>query len=409
MLRAVSEQSDEVQSDFVEQLSKIAEGVRSLLVDNGFVQRSVYSPSSFWPAQRGKAYAFVDGGVASIDLPSAAPIGIRVGSYVVRPGERDLEKRERFTVELSLIDDLFSPSGQTYDDAFDDLPKLRDAARIISELAVGLSLSRNTGGDGIDAVLLHGPLVNPVSPYGLAKFPSFGASAAATLIGDSDWKGSSHDRQFVALYLEVLKRTQASGTPVIGVVERSVGQFPVLLHRVLESLVQAGTLPKIKMDRLLTQLQSYGFNDSSLLDVVLAEGEYIRPIPICRQGPRNKWPNDWADEIDTYPKSLTTYLKPSPSVLPVRVEAFEGNSKMTDLIELVLHTSRLLPSYGFPVGLDIVDRFAKVPAWMTRSIKGQHQVVLLRRAIESGDLRAIEFAKRVLSAKRRDWFFRPSA
>ena len=29
--------------------------------------------------------------------------------------------------------------------------------------------------------------------------------------------------------------------------------------------------------------------------------------------------------------------------------------------------SRLLPNYGFPVGLDIADKFAHVPNWMTRA------------------------------------------
>ena len=45
---------------------------------------------------------------------------------------------------------------------------------------------------------------------------------------------------------------------------------------------------------------------------------------------------------------------------------------------------------------------------MSRGVKGQHQVVLLRKALESGDPRVVTFAKRVLAAKGRDWWFRPS-
>jgi hypothetical protein len=95
-------------------------------------------------------------------------------------------------------------------------------------------------------------------------------------------------------------------------------------------------------------------------------------------------------------------------VMPFRVEAFEDVTDFRTVLDLILHTSRLLPSYGFPVGLDIVDRFAKVPSWMSRGIKGQHQVVLLKKALASGDPRALTFAKRVLAAKGRDWLFRPT-
>jgi hypothetical protein len=153
---------------------------------------------------------------------------------------------------------------------------------------------------------------------------------------------------------------------------------------------------------------SYGLNDSSLFDVVLEDGEYVTPIPVDRQGPENKWPDRWKQWIRDYPPVLTTYLKPSATVLPFRVEGFKTTAGFESALDLILHTSRLLPSYGFPVGLDIVDKFAKVPAWMSRGVKGQHQVVLLRKALESGDPRVMTFAKRVLAAKGRDWWFRPS-
>src|SRR5690606_24321754 len=98
---------------------------------------------------------------------------------------------------------------------------------------------------------------------------------------------------------------------------------------------------------------SYGLNDASLLDVVLGDGEYVLPIPVNRQGPVNKWPENWRSTIASYPNVLTTYLKPSTLGTPFRIEAFENVSHFESAIALILHTSRLLPSYGFPVGLDI--------------------------------------------------------
>lgn len=408
MLHLVHTQSDDVQADFVERLSGIATTMRSLLEHNRLLRRIDYTPSTYWPGLRGKSYAFVDGGVANIELPSAAPIGIRVGSYVVRPGDTS-EARERFNIELSLVDDLYSSSGVLFDEAFLDLAKLRDAARMVSELAAGLKLAKpDQQTDPPDAVILHGPLVNPVAPYGLDDFPPFGLDACRTFLGDPTWNGEERDRQFVSLYHLLLERVSATRTPVVGAVERSIGKDPVFTRRILDHLHREGVLKDKDAGELERQIISYGLNDSSLLDVVLGDGEYVAPIPVDRQGPINKWPDTWKRMIGTYPEVLTTYIKPSGLVMPFRIEAFENIEDFDAVLALIFHTSRLLPSYGFPVGLDIVDRFAKVPSWLSRGVKGQHQVVLLKQALASGDPRAISFAKRVLAAKGRDWLFRPN-
>lgn len=408
MLLVTRQQSDQAHSDFVENLSGIAESVRALLENNDLLRRIDYMPNDYWPSLHGKAFAFVDGGVANIELPSAAPIGIRVGSYIVRPGN-ETDRREQFNIELALVDDLFSDSGFLFESDFLDVAKLRDAARMVSEVAAGYRLAKATGEDRADAIILHGPLVNPVAPYGLEDFPSFGRDACRTLLDDEEWEGDERDRQFVALYLTVLERLRETGTPVVGAVERSIGRDPVFLRRILDRLQDTKVLKEKDARELERQILSYGLNDASLLDVVLGDGEYVAPIPVMRQGPENKWPEDWKRKIRDYPDAFTTYIKPSAMVMPFRVEAFEDICGFDDLLALIFHTSRLLPSYGFPVGLDIVDRFAKVPAWLSRGVKGQHQIVLLRRAIESGDPRTVAFAKRVLAAKGRDWLFRPSA
>ncbi len=407
MLHVAHRQSDDTQAAFVEKLSAIATAVRSLLENNDLLQVLDYQPNRFWPSQRGKAYSFVDGGVASIDLPSAAPIGIRVGSYTVKPGDES-EERERFNIELALVDDLFSESAFLFDDDFVDVAKLRDVARMVSELAAGYKLAKQTGNERVNAVILHGPLINPVAPYGLEDFPAFGLEACKTLLDEASWEGDERDRKFVSLYLDLLEKLRSTGTTVIGAVERSIGRDPVFLRRILDRLEKSKVLKERDATDLEREIRSYGLNDSSLLDVVLREGEYVTPIPVMRQGPESKWPEEWKRKIRDYPDALTTYLKPSETVMPFRIEGFENTTGFDQAVELVFNTSRLLPSYGFPVGLDIVDRFAKVPSWLSRGVKGQHQVVLLRKAIESGDARTVAFAKRVIAAKGRDWLFRPS-
>jgi len=86
-----------------------------------------------------------------------------------------------------------------------------------------------------------------------------------------------------------------------------------------------------------------------------------------------------------------------------------GPGEIRFAIEMIMHTSRLLPRYGFPVGLDIADKFAKVPAWMSKGIQNQHAVILLKHALKTGNQKTIEYAKKMLVARGRDWLFRPKA
>lgn len=406
LLRVAKDDSAKVQEKFVSELSRIAGLVRDILENNDLIHKLSYRPRIFWPEQHGQSIAFIDAGVANIDLPSAAPVGIRVGSYVVKPGD-ETDERERFNIELSLVDDLYSPRGHLFDDDFDDLSKLRDTARMTSETAAAYRIAKVPG--GVDTIILHGPLVNPVAPYGLSEFPAFGLDACRTFRDDPLWEGSEGERNFVPTYLSLLEMLRDTTVPVLGVVERSIGREPVVTKRLLAHMQERKLLKKSEVQAILDVITPYGLNDTALFDVVLNEGEYSAPIPVHRQGPESKWPEQWKPWIREYPPALTTYLKPSEAVQPFRIEAFEGTRNLPAAIDLVLHTSRLLPSYGFPVGLDIVDKFAKVPSWMSRGVKGQHQVVLIRRALESGDPRVVTFAKRVLAAKGRDWLFRPQA
>jgi len=88
---------------------------------------------------------------------------------------------------------------------------------------------------------------------------------------------------------------------------------------------------------------------------------------------------------------------------------FEHCETSEQVLDLILHASRLLPSYGFPAALDIVDKFAKIPNWMTANIATQHKVNLLRRAFESDDKAVQDFAKKMLTAKRAGLAVQPKA
>lgn len=408
MLRVARSEGPRLQHAFVEHVGNLAEKLSAFLRANGRVQKAAYSPAEFWPRQKGRAFGFVDGGVAAIDLPGASPLGIRVGSYVVRPGDES-EKREEFKIEFSIVDDLYAEQPSTFDvpeeieDRYDDRAKLRDAARIISEIAAALALSRRRQDLGV--LLVHGPLINPAAPYGPPGFPHFTAEAADGLFGAAVPRDQRH---FIPLYRRILEQLKEASAPVFGVVERDGGGRP-LLERLILTMHQAGDLPEAEKKAGLALLRKYDLSDAQILDVVLEAGEYLTPTTVMRQEPSNKWPKDWDENLKVYPNPLTTFLKPSETVRPFRVETFEGAQNHDEAMTLILATARLLPGYGFPVALDIVDKFAKVPSWLSKEIGAGHKAVLLRKAFESDDRKLQEYAIKMLSVSSRDWFFRPKA
>jgi len=404
LLLAARDGTSDVQADFIDKLSGFSRSLRALFVEEGLVIKLQYSPSEFWPSIRGQRICFVDGGVARIELPSAEPMGIRVGTYQVRVGDRS-EKREEFKVDIAIADELFDANQSSFDDAFDDTQKLTDAARIISEVAAIVRAVESE--DPPDLAVLHGPLVNPAAPYGTPEFPSFTDEMCDALCGKRGCSRSAAERQFVAVYKHLLERLAGARVSAVGVIERNLSSRATLINQHLSRLVEQRRLDLAQKEEVMRRIEEYRLNDAALLSVVLEQGEALTPVAIDRQQPKEKWPNKWEDMLATYPRAVTTYLKSSETADPIRVEGVKEGSVSEDTLKVVLHTARLLPRYGFPVGLDIVDKYAKVPAWMARGVQRHHAVALLNSALKSGNASVVEFAKRVVAARGRDWFFRP--
>lgn len=403
-LLALSRVNVDIQDDFIAHLSALATTLREIFERHGLIRRFTRTASAFWSSVSGRTVAFIDGGVARIDLPSVAPMGIRVGSYAVTIGDSS-EARESFATELTLVDELFSNESWTFEDVFEDTLKMMDAARIIGEAAGVLKQLRQN--PALSAVFLHGPLVNPVAPYGTPGFPGFSNEAARLLFGDKDKDFATHERHFVVLYRLILEEIASASAPVIGVVERSVSRHPAVLFGHIEALQETGNMSPDDAQKLRDGLYNYRLNDAAVIGVMLGSGEYLAPVAIDRQQPSNKWPRDWYAHIQVYPRALSTYIKSSDESEPFRVEMHEGAPPEDWVLEMVYQTARLLPRYGFPVGLDIVDKYAKVPNWMSKSVRGEHAAALLRNALRSGDPHIVDYAKKVLIARGRDWLFRP--
>lgn len=406
LLSLSKKQSADLHEDFIRQLSALAVSLREIFDHETLIFRFEKTASEFWSSVAGMSVAFIDGGVARIDLPSAAPMGIRVGAYSVKIGD-DSDSRESFSTELALVDELYSGESWSFEDVFDDTQKMTDAARIVGEASGALKQLRKN--PSLSAVFLHGPLINPVAPYGTPGFPRFSVEAARLLYGDSTRDFTDDERHFVVLYRLILEEFAKLLKPVIGVVERSIAPRPTVIFAHLDAMQTAGSLSPDDAQTIRDKLAAYRLNDSAVMSVLLSPGEYCKPVSIDRQQPANKWPNEWYSHIKAYPEALSTYIKSSDQADPFRVEMHSGIPVADWALEMVYQTARLLPNYGFPVGLDIVDKYAKVPNWMSQSIRKEHAVALLRSALKSGEPKAVEFAKKVLVARGRDWLFRPKA
>src|SRR5439155_24935246 len=159
--------SAKAQADFIDVLDTLSSELRALLLKAKRLQKVEINHKRVWSEVRGLRIGFVDGGMANVASVGSAPLALRVGSYVVMPGEAGSD-REQFDFEIILVDDLYESSPTrpgVYEDMFEDLAKLRDAARIAAEAGGLLSLSLRPRPPTI--LFLHGPLVNPVSPYAL--------------------------------------------------------------------------------------------------------------------------------------------------------------------------------------------------------------------------------------------------
>ena len=406
--------SAKAQADFIDVLDALSDELRSLVLEAGLIRTVEINHQRAWSEFKGRTIGFVDGGVANVDALGAAPLAIRVGSYLVTPGKKG-PGREEFTFEIQLVDELYdsSPGSGIFADWFEDVGKLRDAARICCEVAGLVSLGLREPSP--DIVLLHGPLVNPVSPYALGipgqadAFPNFTAATLGKLLPHDQRIRAGREANFVSVYLEQLNALASGSATVCGVVERASPTFPgPLIRRLLEQFHGEGRIDGPTLEQFRSKLYAYRITDSVIFECLLNEGEYVEPIEVDKQEPHSKIPVPWMPEITAYPKPLITYVKSSAETMPVRVEAFRAGSLTPgQLMKLIVHTSRLLPRYAFPVGLDIVDKHAKVPEWMSRQMNAMLSAQLMKKAMEAGNPAAIGVVKRMLSTNTRDWLFRP--
>ena len=407
MVKLSLTQSSEAQKDYLAVLESLATAIRDMLQGAGLIKSVAIDHARMWNDAAGRPIAFVDGGMANVTSLGAEPIAVRVGSYTVTPGRKD-STRECFRMEKQLVAELFDlrTSQGIYDDLFEDPSKLRDAARVCLEVAGGTRCLLQKPKP--EFLFLHGALVNPVSAYADQQFPAFSSRGLEILLPVDERNRTGRDAAFVCVYLRLLQMLQDAQVNVASVVERASAST-IVSRALLDQLKGAPVSPGDSvLEEAKEKIQNYRIPDVVLFHAILNEGEYLSPVEVDRNV-AEKRPRYSADVIAQYPLPLVTYVGVGEHAQPLRVEFFnEPIAGYEFCVRLVIHSCRLMPNYAFPVGLDIVDKFAKVPNWMSRPINSTMAVQLLKRAIDTGNPKIIEEAKRMLCGTKRDWLFRPT-
>lgn len=411
-----------------------------------------------WADLQNEVVTFIDGGVGTVEISSQVPILLRVGSYCVRTGERRISQREQFGYYPIVLGDLEGGSR--------DRPDFIDIVRITAELLGGLSALERT--KDLRVLMFHGPLIYLVggyaghSPFTEADIDLFLSRYAADPALGRTLKEQFLDEARKAIYPKmgqprwaerrlfdplawmaflyrrlVACASERSPRPIIaGVVERGRStEFSdvVLLENVFRNLRQNRRedyfnalfgrsdllSPRAVLDRL-------GYTDALLLAMILQPGEYSEPWnmqkftglrrgEVAVGGDSERVVVDFSalkpGGIGGFPRVTACYLQVTKNTEPVRIEVFTelGHEQVIEAVCRVYLYSGLLPGYGFPVGLDIADKYAKVPAWLTSAygkLIRHHLGVSLQKG-EISDEETRRLLTQAIYMTHRDWLFRP--
>lgn len=419
---AMSLRSDD-SPDFVVTLRKIADQLRHVIENHsGAIRftRIVKSHANTWAEAQGRRIAFLDGGIARVpNLARQEPLALRVGTYSVVPGETDLSSREHWQMQSFLLSDCidksFGRSEQT------NRRRLVEAAQYTFELLAARKVASSA--PDTSALLIHGPLVNQFTQYDEVApnfIPPLSAEFLATygiskegvqteLRHMPDKPGSSEPfwHHFMAIYAYLAKAIFNTQVPIAGIVERAASR-PVA-NAILSTLVSEGAIESRYVERLQHLMDKFDITDELLFGCILQEGEYLSPVPIAKAaGHRSR--EHWQPVVAQLPRPFATMLKTDSSSFPFRIEMNQAAFISASwVMRLVYHTARLLPRYAFPVGLDIADKYAKVPDWISKGVSLELSSFVLRRALRTGDPHLVAQVRRLLSTSPRDFFFRPRA
>jgi hypothetical protein len=402
------------------QVKKIAEQLRAVLDGRSEyprIERVKQSHLELWAEVQGRTFSFLDGGAARIgSLPGLSPLALRVGVYSVRPGVDEEDGRESWTMKPYVVADLLDRDRRPAERP--EPRRLQEASRYTLEALTALLHLR--AAPQTAALLSHGPLVNQFTQYdeGEPNYIPFLSPAFLEHVGisreevenritalPSDRSGPMWN-QFMAIYGYVMLGVYEASVPIAGVVERPTGR--AVANALLVELERQGVYTAAYTRRVSDILEQYDITDDFLFGCMLRQGEYLTPVRVLKNNPRKARPA-WNSVVRQFPQPAAMLIKSEETDFPFRVELNEAAQRESAFIARFLyHTARLLPRYAFPVGLDIADRYAKIPDWLSRGVSAELSATVLRQAMKTGDPRLVTQLRLFLARGPRDFFYRPS-
>ncbi len=408
--------------NYISHLRIISDNLREMLLPR--IVGIERNHKTIWPDYKGRNITYADGGMSRIvSLPGTEPMGIRVGCYTVTPGKQEEGKsRESWRLYSYVIGDVLNDYGSIEAENYQTDPKrLREAARYILE---PLTILRHLNAEKektSDLVFLHGPLQNAFETYDeLTPYYVPGAGKgfldecaitradieASVSSIPNNFRADSMWNQCIPVYLWIMKKIFSCSIPIVGVVERTNSQE--FTKQILIELVKDGTIPDSTMRKIRSLITKYDIGDEFLFGCVLEEGEYIRPVSLIKNL-RKRAHDKWQPVVEQFPKPFSTMLKTSANRFPFRVEingSFD-ESIIKKIMNLLYHTSLLLPHYAFPVGIDIADKYARIPDWLSKGISATLTAAILSKTLQTGNDRLLRQVRQLLARSPRDFFFRP--
>lgn len=385
--------AEELRSEYLQSTIGVARGMRERFrsMEGPYrlepVPADLYSPCTA---------AFIDGGLSRVDLGIDVPLIARAGIFRVKQGERDLEKRETFDHFPLLLGQLKGGLKAN--------SRIGDVVRQLVELGAVITALEDDRFDDIRLLMLHGPLQFVSGPFFdhwffpedyeqmlgmgegrphvdrvLGKFTAW--CKACPLSGSTRCTTDITTKHLPAVCMMAFlqeyafKRSAEKGVLLCGAIERSFGRSitkqvirqilteePEMFDRMLDALDMRGSTVGQQTEAILDATR---YNDAVLLALAMQAGECLRWHPIDPA----KRIND--DRAVLFPHVQTTFVRSAAARYPMRLEA-PATTSVEDLAEIVGRAheyAALLPNYAFPIGLDVVDKFAAVPGWMTKAYK----------------------------------------
>ena len=402
--------SRKAQQNFLNIITSVADIIKKICVSEKLIFDVSYDGKKYWQQAKKYQACFIDGGVYSSFLSSSAPFAIRAKSYIVKPDEV-LHKREVFEETVKFVGDLYDADTSLFDlseDPYEDnqlLTKKKDAARITFETA---AIVRHIfEKQKFEYCFLHGPLQTPIMPFSGPEFPLFKKNVIKTILPFFKIDESSDlDRHFINVYLSSINYIKKSKYPIFGIVERTGST--IYLRNLLFVAQRKGLVSEADYEKTIGLIKRYKINDGNLFEIILKDCQALRPLEVQKQIPSKAW-GEWQNQMDSFPKVFVSYLRTNKNQAPIRVESLSFPKKLAKDFEYILATSKLLPNYGFPAGLDIIDKAAKIPSWLGKTAKGYYLKYYLNLALQSKDPTTITTALKAISDGDRKWKNRPKA